>query len=70
MAFLRQKKTQNKTLMTFKCLLKSRMRETSNLSTDADSSAITTVGWTKNTQIPKKKLKRKKIIQKGKTQNM
>ena len=30
------------------------MRETSNLSTDADSSSDATVGWTKNTQNPKK----------------
>ena len=29
--------------------LKSRIRETKNLSTDADSSTDTTVGWTKNT---------------------
>ena len=35
--------------------LKSRKRETSNLSTDADSSTDTTVGWTKNTQKPKNK---------------
>ena len=33
---------------------KYRIRETSNLSTDADSSTNTTVGWTKNTQKPKK----------------
>ena len=33
---------------------KSRKRETLNLSTDADSSTDTTVGWTKNTQKPKK----------------
>ena len=32
---------------------KSRIRETKNLSTDADSSTDTTVGWTKNTQKPK-----------------
>ena len=31
---------------------KSRIRETKNLSTDADSSTDTTVGWTKNTQKP------------------
>ena len=29
---------------------KSRMRETKHLSTDADNSTDTTVGWTKNTQ--------------------
>ena len=33
---------------------KSRIRETLNLSTDADRSTDTTVGWTKNTQKPKK----------------
>ena len=33
---------------------KSGIRETSNLSTDADSSTDTTVGWTKNTQKLKK----------------
>ena len=31
---------------------KSSIRETKNLSTDADSSTDTTVGWTKNTQKP------------------
>ena len=31
-------------------LKKSRVRETKHLSTDADSSTDTTVGWTKNTQ--------------------
>ena len=35
---------------------KSRIRGKSNLSTDADSSTDTTVGWTKNTEKPKKKL--------------
>ena len=45
---------------------KSRIRE--NLSTDADSSTYTTVGWPKNTQKPKKKIKNGKIIQNGKTQ--
>ena len=34
----------------------------------ADSSTNTTVGWTKNTQKPKKKFKTEKIIQKEKTQ--
>ena len=33
-------------------LEKSRIRETKHLSTDADSSTDTTVGWTKNTQKP------------------
>ena len=31
---------------------KSRIRETKNLSTDADSTTDTTVGWTKNTRKP------------------
>ena len=33
---------------------KPHIRETSNLSTDADSSTNATVGWTKNKQKPKK----------------
>ena len=52
-------------LKTF--FFKYRIRETSNLSTNADSSADTTVGWTKNTQKPKK-IKTEKIIQNKKTQ--
>ena len=47
---------------------KSRIRETKHLSTDADSSTDTTVGWTKNTQKPNFFEKRKKIIQNAKTQ--
>ena len=47
---------------------KFRIQETKNLSTDADSSTDTTVGWTKNTQKPIFFFKRKKIIQNGKTQ--
>ena len=43
------------------CNKKSCIRETSNLSTDADSSTNTTVGWTKNTQNQKNKLKRKTL---------
>ena len=39
---------------------KSRIRETKHLSTDADSSTDTTVGWIKNTQKPKFFVKRKK----------
>ena len=39
---------------------KSRIRETKHLSTDADSSTDTTVGWTKNTQKPNFFEKRKK----------
>ena len=49
-------------------MTKSRIRETSNLSTDADNSSDTTVEWTKDTQKPKK-LKTENIIQNGKTQN-
>ena len=44
------------------------IHKTSNLLTDADSSTNTTVGWTKNTQTPKNKLKTEKTIQNGKTQ--
>ena len=40
-------------------LKKSRIRETKHLSTDADSSTDTKVGWTKNTQKPKFLEKRK-----------
>ena len=47
---------------------KSRIRETKHLSTDADSSTDTTVGWTKNIQKPKIFEKQKKIIQSAKTQ--
>ena len=39
---------------------KSRIRETKHLSTDADSSTDTTVGWTKNTPKPNFFEKRKK----------
>ena len=46
---------------------KSRIRETSNLLTDADSSTNTTVGCSKNTER-QKKFKTEKIIQNGKTQ--
>ena len=42
-------------------LLKSRIRETKHLLTDADSSTDTTVGWTKNTQKPNFFEKRKKL---------
>ena len=49
-------------------LKKSCIRETLNLSTNADSSTDTTVGLTKNTQKPKKKIKTEKLIQNGKTQ--
>ena len=44
---------------------KSRTWETKHLSTDADSSTDTTVGWTKSTQKPDLK-KKEKIIQNSK----
>ena len=44
---------------------KSRIRETSNLSTDTDCSTDTTVGGTQNTQ-KQKKLKTEKIIKNSK----
>ena len=50
-------------------LEKSHVRETKHLSTNADSSTDTTVGWTKNTQKPEFKKKTEKIIQNAKTQN-
>ena len=37
---------------SWKVSQKSRIRETKHLSTDADSSTDTTLGWTKNTQKP------------------
>ena len=49
-------------------LKKSRIRETKHLSTDADISTDTTVGWTKNTQKPKFLKKTEEIIQNAKTQ--
>ena len=48
-------------------LTKSHIRETKHLSTDADSSTNTRVGWTKNTQKPNF-FYAKKIIQNAKTQ--
>ena len=47
---------------------KSRIRETKNLSTDADSSTDTKVGRSKNTKKPNFFFLRKKIIQNAKTQ--
>ena len=47
---------------------KFRMRETKHLSTDADSSTDTMVGWTKNTPKPDFFEKRKKITKNIKTQ--
>ena len=47
---------------------KYRIRETSNLSTHADSSTDTTVGWTENTQKPKKI--KKKNGKKSKTEKL
>ena len=49
---------------------KSRIRETKNLSTDADSSTDTTVGWTKNTLKPKFLEKRKKSSKTQKLKNI
>ena len=47
---------------------KSRIRETLNLSTDADSSTDAIGGWTKNTPKPNFFWKTEKIIQNAKTQ--
>ena len=49
---------------------KSHIRETKHLSTDADSSTDTTVGWTKNTQKPQKLKKRKKSSKTQKLKNV
>ena len=49
---------------------KSRIRETKHLSTDADSSTDTTVGWTKNTQKPNFLEKRKKSSKTQKLKNI
>ena len=62
-------KIRQKIIVNFCCVWKkSRIRETKHLSTDADSSTDTTVGWTKNTQKPKFFLKTDKIMQNAKTQ--
>ena len=49
-----------KSKITLLDIKKSRIRETKHLSTDADSSTDTTVGWTKNSRKPKFFEKRKK----------
>ena len=49
---------------------KSCIRETEHLSTDADSSTDTTVGWTKNTQKPIFVEKRKKSSKTQKLKNV
>ena len=49
---------------------KPRIRETKHLSTDADSSTDTTVGWTKNTPKPKFVEKRKKSSKTQKLKNV
>ena len=49
---------------------KSRIRETKHLSTDADSSTDTTVGWTKNTQKHEFIVKRKKSFKTEKLKNV
>ena len=51
-------------------LWKSGIRETKNLSTDADSSTDTTVGWTKNTQKSNFFEKRKKSSKTQKLKNI
>ena len=51
-------------------LKKSRIRATKHLSTDADCSTDTTVGWTKNTQQPKFFEKRKKSSETQKLKNV
>ena len=51
-------------------LQKSRIRETKHLSTDADSSTDTTVGWIKNTQKPNFFEKRKKSSKTQKLKNV
>ena len=51
---------QKKTKMQAHKKKKTRIRETKHLSTNADSSTNTTVGWTKNTQKPNFFFKRKK----------
>ena len=49
---------------------KFRIRETKHLSTDADSSTDTTVGWTKNTQKRNFFFKRKKSSKTQKLKNV
>ena len=49
---------------------KSRIRETKHLTTDADSSTDTTVGWTKNSRKPKFFEKRKKSSKTQKLKNV
>ena len=52
------------------CLKKSHIRDTKHLSTDADSSTNTTVGWTKNTKKPDFAEKRKKSSKTQKLKNV
>ena len=52
------------------CIKKSRIRETKHLSTDADSSIDTTVGWTKNTRKSGFFFKRKKSSKTQKLKNV
>ena len=52
-----------------KVLKKSRIRVTKHLSTDADSSTDTTVGWTKNSRKPNFFEKRKKSSKMQKLKN-
>ena len=51
-------------------LKKSRIRESKHLSTDADSSTDTTVGWTKNTPKPDFFFKWKKSSKTEKLKNI
>ena len=51
-------------------LQKPRIRETKHLSTDADSSTDTTVGWTKNTQKPNFFEKKQKTSKTKKLKNI
>ena len=54
----------------YKHVRKSCVRETKHLSTDANSSTDTTVGWTKNTQKPTVLEKRKKSSKTQKLKNV
>ena len=56
--------------MLQKSYKKSRIRETKHLSTNADSSTDTTVGWTKNTQKPNFFEKREKSSKTQKLKNV
>ena len=57
-------------LLEREVLEKYRIRETKHISTDADSSIHTTVGWTKNNQKPNYFEKRKKSSKTQKLKNV